>query len=396
LAQLSHLRKHIDSSRLNGDFLILALACILAIALRFSLFGFQSRDYVTFVSKWFDFIQTHGGFRALRFEFSNYTPPYLYLLAASAGLFPGIPKIIAVKIISLPFDFLCAFFVARILRLQGGSKLVPLAAFLAVLFTPTVVLNGAFWGQIDIIYTTGLVATVYFLMQGKEWPAFVSFGIAFAFKLQAVFLVPVLLILLMAKRISWKRATLVPLSYLLMMAPAWAVGRPLGELLTIYLSQSASVERLAPSAPNLYVWLPQNLFDMLLPAGLVWASAVILIFVLFAYKARPQMSPGLLIDLSTISVLLIPYILPKMHQRYSFPADIFSIVFGLSHPRYLIVPIFVQLVSLLSYLPYLFGYGVVSTPVLAIIQLVPLVMVVHHYLSSLHSKDEANQYQGEG
>ena len=341
LAQISQLKMQTITPRLFKDLLILATGSALAVALRYALFGFESVDYLEYTSKWFDFIQTHGGFAALRFNFSNYTPPYLYLLAISAGLLSSFPKIIAIKIVSIPFEFLCAFFVAKILRLKTRTGLGSLAAFLVILFTPTVVLNGGLWGQSDIIYTTGLVATVYFLIQGKEWQAFVAFGLAFAFKLQTMFLAPVLLILVLAKRVSWRSLALIPMSYMVMMAPAWAAGRPLIELLTIYFSQSTATERLATSAPNLYVWLPNDAFDTLFTAGLVWASGVILIFIYAAHRVRSQMTPGLLIEISTISVLLTPYILPKMRQRYFFPADIFSILFAFFYPKYLIVPVLV-------------------------------------------------------
>jgi Gpi18-like mannosyltransferase len=75
--------------------------------------------------------------------------------------------------------------------------LSPLFAALAVLFTPTVILNSSFWGQADAIHTTFLLACLYFLVTRREIPAFIAFGVAVAFKLQAIFLAPLLLILLL-------------------------------------------------------------------------------------------------------------------------------------------------------------------------------------------------------
>ncbi|MBC1270570.1 hypothetical protein GNF07_26340, partial [Trichormus variabilis FSR] len=49
-------------------------------------------------------------------------------------------------------------------------------------------------------------------------------------------------------------------------------------------------------------------------------------------------------------VLLMPYILPKMHQRYFYPADICSIILAFYLPQYRWVAIAVQLSSLFSYL----------------------------------------------
>src|ERR671932_2488062 len=74
---------------------------VLALVLRGALYHIITPDYTMFVSQWYDFIQTHGGFAALRYNFSNYNPPYLYL--------------IALKSISVVFDVVLAFFTYLIL-----------------------------------------------------------------------------------------------------------------------------------------------------------------------------------------------------------------------------------------------------------------------------------------
>jgi Gpi18-like mannosyltransferase len=58
----------------------LGLLFLLAIALRISLYHIETSDYTVFLSQWYDFIQTHGGFAALKYNFSNYNVPYLYIL----------------------------------------------------------------------------------------------------------------------------------------------------------------------------------------------------------------------------------------------------------------------------------------------------------------------------
>jgi hypothetical protein len=52
----------------------------LALWLRYSLRDYQNSDYWFYTGPWVDFIRAHGGYRALAFAFSNYTPPYPYLL----------------------------------------------------------------------------------------------------------------------------------------------------------------------------------------------------------------------------------------------------------------------------------------------------------------------------
>src|SRR5581483_6625889 len=72
---------------------------IAAIVVRVSLYHIETSDYTVFVSQWYDYIQTHNGFAALRYNFSNYNVPYLYLLAILTYL--PIPKLIALKSLSV-------------------------------------------------------------------------------------------------------------------------------------------------------------------------------------------------------------------------------------------------------------------------------------------------------
>src|SRR5437899_13053179 len=80
----------------------------LSIALRISLYKIQSYDYSRYLQPWYDYIQAHGGFAALKDNFSNYNPPYLYFLALATYI--PIQLIVVIKSISIFFDLLMAFF----------------------------------------------------------------------------------------------------------------------------------------------------------------------------------------------------------------------------------------------------------------------------------------------
>ena len=50
---------------------------ILAVVVRIFLFNYESFDYMDFLSPWYDFIKSNGGFAALKYEFYNYSPAYI-------------------------------------------------------------------------------------------------------------------------------------------------------------------------------------------------------------------------------------------------------------------------------------------------------------------------------
>jgi Gpi18-like mannosyltransferase len=463
----------------NKTLVIRAIGITLAFLLRYSLGSFESGDYWAFTSRWYDHIAEVGAVGALRDNITNYTPFYTYLMIPVVYLLSWIPKVFAIKLISIAFDFLCAFFVYKIVRLKYTSGIAPVLAFLATLFAPTVFVNSSYWGQADIIYTTGLVACIYFLLIRRETLAFMAFGLAVSFKLQAIFLMPLLIALFLKRYVAWKSFLMIPMVYIVMILPAWLAGRPLQDLLLIYAEQGQTYNWLTANAPNLYQWfstgnlrtfaagpgggfgrfaqrgggqpgnnsgqlpaqggrgaggnfsgrapggdftLPNGeqtdnnpaqppiqggpgqgrpgaggnfggfgagrtdpLYDILFPAGLIWTLGIVVLFAAGVYKSKAQITPGIMVALATLSVLMMPYFLPKMHDRYFFPADVISIVFGFYFPRYFFVPVTIGMVSLFSYFPFLLRNEVVPLSTLAVVLLVIIIILVHHLASVLRA-----------
>ena len=328
----------------------LTIGIILAVVIRLVFVPSKSLDYKYFLEPWYDFIASHGGFIALKYSFADYTPPYLYWILISATLLSGLPKIFAIKLFAITVDFLCAFFTYKIVKLKYPKGKIPIFAFLAVILSPSVICNSAIWGQCDVIYTTGLIACIYFLSFQKQVLALISFGIALSFKFQAMFLAPLLLIMLLKKRIYWYYLPLIPLVYLVLILPAWFAGRPMSELLLIYCNQANKYKELTKNAPNIYQWIPSNLYNIVFPIGLALTISATFLFAYIVYKSRLEITQDRLIHLATISVFFMPYILPKMHDRYFYPTDIFSLIFAFYFPQYRWVAIVVQMSSFFGYL----------------------------------------------
>jgi len=367
------LSKALEKIRHSEDELILVGGAVLALALRLRLLPVETLDFRDYFGPWYEFIRTNGGFLALKFPFSNNTPVYLYLMVLASFVYSKLPAVAALKLISIPFDFICAAIIYKIVQWKYTKNTAPVFAFLAVLFAPTVLLNSSMWGETDIIYTTFLLLSLYFILTGRERAAFLAYGLSLSIKLQAIFFLPVLVILLMRGSISWKSFIFLPVVYMATIIPAWLMGRPFGDLLTIYLHQSETYGALSMNAPNMYQWVPNNLYNVFYPAGMIWSAALIFVFCIAIYKSRLHLSPDRVIQLSTISLVLLPYVLPKMHDRFTFAADVVSIVYGFFFPRYFFIPLMIIGVSFLGYFPFLFGYELVPLRYLAFLP--PLILV---------------------
>lgn len=369
---------------------------LLVLAVRLVLFPFQSMDYRAFVAQWYAFIDANGGFAALRFEFANYNMPYLYLLAILTYL--PVPVLAGVKVISVLGDLLLAFYAYKLVVLRYPNSGVPFLAAAVVSLLPTVVVNSAMWAQCDSIYAAFALGGVYYVVRSQPWLACVFFGIALAFKVQAVFLLPVLLVLVLLRKMPWAALLVVPGTVLLLDGPALLAGADPGYLLSIYTQQVEEYTQLTLNAPNIYQFLSAgNSADLIRYAGVLFTGALVLVLVLLTVISRVSLTVSRVVLLSTVLVILVPFFLPAMHERYFYLADALSVVAAFYLPRRLwYLPILVQFASFLSYAPFLFGTRAVDLRFLALAMLVALVVVVREFVLSLRANEQAGQVPGAG
>jgi Gpi18-like mannosyltransferase len=367
------------------DVLIVVAGVAIAIALRYSMLDFKSADFLDYTKGWYNTLKA-GGFSAFREDFSNYNVPYLYLLYLVIRFLPDLPAVIATKVPSLLADFGMAWLAYRIVRLRYCGTPLPMFAAFAVLFAPTIALNSAFWGQADALYTAALVACLYCLLIQRDVWAMAAFGVSVAFKAQGVFLLPLLAALALRRELRWQTILLVPAIMLAALIPAWAAGRLLIDLIMIYPAQAGQYEQLSMHAPSLLSWIPDTgkLYPYFYPVGLIAAAAAALCFVLLVYRSRAKLTAPLLVELAAISVMLMPFLLPKMHERYFYPADVVTILLAFYRPRLYFVPIGMSVISFFSYQPAIFGAEPVSIALLAFGVLVLLILLIRDALLQLY------------
>ncbi len=338
-----------------------ALGLLLAAAARLPLLPHETDDYAFYLSHWYGFIAANGHFAAMQYEFANYNLPYLYLLAGVAWLFPALPTLAAIKGLSLAFEAALAAFAGAAVRLRHPqSAHLPVLAGVAVLAAPPVVLNSAMWAQSDSTYTAFLALALALLLLRRPGFAAAAFGLALSLKLQAVFLLPVFLWLAAKREIGWRPVILGPAVCLLTLVPAWLLGRPFYDLLLIYVEQADLYRSLAMEAPTLYVWLPREWFPFW-PLGVALCFSVLWGTGVLVRRSRERVTPDLLVTLAAFSTLVTPYLLPKMFDRYFYPAVVFAIVLAFFRPRFVAVPFVVALAAISSNLAGRFGLDAALT-----------------------------------
>ena len=331
---------------------------VLSLAIRAPLLDATTTDTRFFVLPWFEQLAA-GGYSALGAAIpearggtsASYTPPYYYLLWLASPLVAVVPKLWVVKLVSIAFDFLAAFFAFKLMRLRYSQGRALVAAAV-VLTAPTVLANAAWWGQCDIIWTSLLLGSFYFSVLGWPLVSVILFGIGFATKAQAIFFAPFLLMLFLSREVRWWHLAVIPIVYAAMMLPAVIIGRSWLDVLTIYVRQGGHFNLLSLNAPNLYYFIPHSFYAAGTVVGSIFAllASASLAALPRLKKATPLGIEARLLAATTF-VALSPYLLPKMHERYFFAADVFSIVLAFYVPRLWLVPVVFQASSLAAYVP---------------------------------------------
>lgn len=256
------------------------------------------------------------------------------------------------------FDFVLAVFAALLVKAfseeKGGhGRLCACTAYALTLFLPTVFINSALWGQCDSIYTAFVFISLYCLKKDRISLSFLFLGVAFAFKLQFIFILPLYVLLYFRKReIRLWHFLLLFLTNVVLCLPAVIAGRSLWDCLAIYVNQVGEYSsRITLNYPNFYA-LVGRFFD----DESAWLSVFAIALVgltMFRILYKRTAVEGDILRYGLLFALLMVNILPCMHERYGYMVEVLSIVYVLARKRDYYLPVVLQLCNLSGYANYL-------------------------------------------
>lgn len=383
-------------------FLFVAMLVAVALYMRMAVMDVRTADYMNFLVEW---VQTfrEQGFSAITQDVGDYNLPYMYILAMIAKV--PVHDLYIVKLVSILFDLLLALLMMGMVG-RFLNKRYEVLTLSIVLLIPTVWFNGAYWAQCDAIYVFFTIACLYAMLADRPVLSVAMLTVAFSFKLQTIFFFPMVLFGLYFKKYKIRHALVFPVVYLLMILPALLMGRSLISTLMIYLNQASQYNsRLTYNAPNIYQLFPDvevgytnewNLLkyipgtestdldwmytlDMMrgISQALIPFAAVIVVAVIYyLFQNRKYLDYSMVWMLVLLSTLLLPMILPKMHERYFALADMFAILYGLRYRKRFYVPVLVISSSFFSYYPFLFRFKHIDTRLVALLMIAATLIVL--------------------
>lgn len=331
--------------RFDALMLLAAAVCLCCgMYARVTMLSFQSSDYINCLLPWTKKLGSLPLREALSTPIGDYNLPYLYFLTILSRT--GWDELLHIKSMSCFFDVVLAYLVMRITALEVKDRRLQLASFLIILISPTVMINSAQWAQCDSTYVAFCLLAILGAMTGRGRLCAIAWTIAFCFKLQAIFILPALAVALFMGQVKPRHLLWIPAVYFASLLPALVCGRSLLSCMNIYGGQLGEYNKLFLNAPT--VW---RFFGASRPAeynnmAVFVALGAIVIFTMLCLSFSKKLSRAQLFRLFFISSMLVPYLLPRMHERYFYMAEMLALIYFMYDRRKWYVPVALTLTSL--------------------------------------------------
>lgn len=304
---------------------------LLAIIARYYGRNFISGDMKGCLLPWFNLYRAYG-LSGLEEQIGDYNLMYQSILAVMAET--DFNPLYMIKTFSIVFDFVLAglivYIIKKLFNVRDTNAL--LIAYASVILLPTVVINSAYWGQIDAMYTVFVLTALVLLFKRKYPWAFFIWGIALGCKLQAIFILPFIAMLyLNRKDFSLLNCVYSIIAFWAGGLLAFANGRSFGAPIDIYIMQTSEYPRMFFNFPSFWVLFANNYKSF--GSVAIVTTAAIMVFGLFTLSSRKDFENKFFLY-ATWTVWTAVLFLPKMHDRYGFLTDILLLLISFQDRRF--------------------------------------------------------------
>ncbi len=378
--------------------LVLGYLAVLALGLfiRHSCWPLVVADLKYMNSAWYEAL-IQGGIPAVLEESLQFTysPLHLYGWLVFAVLFPSADTIWILKMIAIGVEILlsAACFRVMVQLLRGKAKaFVRFVGFALLCIHPILILNGAGWGQTDATYALFSILAVLLMMKDRPALALSMLGIALAWKLQAIFLLPLFGMLYFCgqKKFSLLWFLLVPVLFVASGVPMMLVGESPLFALNVYLGQMDLYSEVTYNYPNLFAIMGDAIGTNQLNNGLFSRMGVVLCFaslggmLVYLIHQNYTFNHQGMVLIGAWSVLCCVFFLPRMHERYGIVGEMLLLCYAvwLYRPRGFFYVMLSAFVIVSAYAEYMFRYPFFSLQIggmlnLALLSLLTWEVVCH-------------------
>jgi Predicted integral membrane protein len=338
----------------DKDVLFFIILTLLSVMVRIAGRDFITGDFYAFLA-WYDELKRNGGLAGLAHATGDYSVLFQTILAFLTYI--PLPIVYLLKAIFAFFDYALAISAASVVCYMKKQKRFSVCfntVYALVIFMPTVIINAAYWGQCDSIYTFFCMLTLLYLYKGGYKRAFLFLGIAFAFKLQAVFILPFVVCYYI-----WKKDFSI-LHFLISGAVFWVSGilayiqgRNAGAAVDMYAGQATMFPKMWMNFTSFWMMFG-NAYETFGPVAIFTALTVCGIGLYAIMSGYKNMASGeSFLNTCVWFAWAMLLFLPEMHERYSFILDILLVMlcfFDVKYIKFAALSLFLSLISYGSFL----------------------------------------------
>ena len=247
------------------------------------------------------------------------------------------------------------------------------------------IINSAGWAQCDSIWASFCLITILLVLRGHSDAALFMSGVALSFKLQAVFILPALLILVANGDLRVRSLLLLPVGFVVPCIPAILLGASPSRILSVYIGQTSTYPQVWMSYPSFWAMVFPNAesaqihydlgfggFALLIAAALVTLQGILYV----VERRRCADNMDLVILFLVVSLLCVEF-MPSMHERYGYLGEVLLLIIAIHERRIIIPALVINAITLIAYSDYLFcaESAGITWPVLGLLNLVVLSVV---------------------
>ena len=356
---------------------ILIVITLLGLWLRWQGIWYESGDFVNCLSLWMQDLDGKN-LSALAGYNGDYNMPYVTILLLLTYL--PLEPIVAVKSFSILFDIICAVagavLVLEILGKERGKK-VFITAYGLLFLAPVAVMNSGYWGQCDSVYVAFVFLACFFMLKGKYPLMMICWGCAFAFKLQAIFAFPVLLLYYWKnKKFSFVQFLLIPLTMEVLCLPAIIGGCSPARTFTIYFSQMKTFPHMYYFYPNLWTFFQDTPYYFFGLPAIAGTFVLLLLIAVRILKVYDKLDHTNFFPIFVWVVMTVLCFLPCMHERYGYMLETVAILWAVADRRKWWLAVVLQIITFLMYAPgMIVGQALVPTEMLALCYLLAYLLL---------------------
>ena len=366
------------------------LLCLLAVTAHLTMLDIKPGRYSKVLAPLFDDMWNYELLTGMAWADDGWSGVYLIVCALISRL-ENFSRLYAVKLVDMLCQCMCAAAAVRLVRVRGGKAPAAIAAMLACVLAPTMLMNAGCWAQCDATFAMFTLWGLYFLLDDHPLPGCILWGVALATKLQSAFLFPLLIVLFMNRKVSlWHMLALAAAAFFAQIAIVLD-GQGVMEILTRYDEQLMSAREsfgLADHAPGVFSLMNVASVREFSGMGLYLGVAAALIVVAAMLRSRREVTKEMVLLAALLLATGLPLILPQMNARCLYLAGMLAFCMADS-PRRIACAVTLEIVSLFSYMESIFSLTLIPMNVLSLIAIGVAAVIAEELVRLLITPQEA-------